>query len=121
MKKLLKLLNHELTEAQLKELKDKWGVTEIVQLDPEKAKLFGAVTLENYNDVIDTLDREIKSVKPDLMFIQGQAGVVHNLINRNPEITPLFAMTQRKSVDKKNEDGTVTKVSVFEHQAFMKY
>ena len=104
--KLLKLLNHELTEAQLKELKENWGVTEIVTLDPEKAKLFGAVTLENYNDVIDTLDK---------------AGVVHNLINRNPEITPLFAMTQRKAVDKKNEDGSVTKVSVFEHQAFMKY
>lgn len=55
------------------------------------------------------------------MFIQGQAGVVHNLINRNPNIVPLFAMTQRKSVDKKNEDGSATKVSVFEHQAFMKY
>lgn len=121
MKKLLKLLNHELTEAQVKELKDKWGVTEIVTLDPEKAKLFGAVTLENYSDVIDTIDTEIKKISPDFMFIQGQAGVVHNLINRNPNIVPLFAMTQRKSVDKKNEDGSVTKVSVFEHQAFMKY
>ncbi|WP_172619117.1 hypothetical protein [Leptotrichia trevisanii] len=55
------------------------------------------------------------------MFIQGQAGVVHNVINANSNVTPLFAMTERKSVEKRNEDGTVTKTNVFEHQCFMKY
>ena len=35
-------------------------------------------------------------MKPDTesMFIQGQAGVVHNVINSNPKVTPLFAMTK---------------------------
>ena len=119
--KLLKLLNHNLTESQEKELKEIWGVTEIVTLSPENIKKFGQVTKDSYRDVIDSINAEIEQIKPDLMFIQGQAGVVHNVINANFNVTPLFAMTERKSVEKRNEDGTVTKTNVFEHQCFMKY
>ena len=123
--KLLKLLNHALTESQEKELKEVWGVTEIVTLSPENIKAFGQITKDSYHDVINSINAEINAEieqsKPDLMFIQGQAGVVHNVINANPNITPLFAMTERKSIETQNPDGTVTKTAVFEHQCFMKY
>lgn len=119
--KLLKLLNHNLTESQEKELKEVWGVTEIVTLSPENLKKFGQVTKESYNDVINSINNEIKEINPDLMFIQGQAGVVHNVINANKNIIPLFAMTERRSKEIENPDGTVTKTNVFEHQCFMKY
>lgn len=39
--KLLKLLNHELTEAQINELKNNWNVTNIVTLSDENIKRFG--------------------------------------------------------------------------------
>lgn len=55
------------------------------------------------------------------MFIQGQAGVVHNIVNDNPDVVSLFAFTQRISADTTNVDGTVTKTNVFKHQKFMKY
>ena len=119
--KLLKLLNHSLTKSQEKELKEVWGVTEIVTLSPENIKKFGQVTKKSYRDVIDSINAEIRQIKPDLMFIQGQAGVVHNVINANSNVTPLFAMTERKSVETQNTDGTITKTNVFEHQCFMKY
>ena len=57
----------------------------------------------------------------DIMFIQGQAGVVHNIVNDNPDVVSLFAFTQRISADTTNVDGTVTKTNVFKHQKFMKY
>lgn len=39
--KLLKLLNHELAETQINELKNNWNVTEIVTLSNENIKRFG--------------------------------------------------------------------------------
>lgn len=119
--KLLKILNHNLTEKQLEELKEKWNVTEIVELSEENARKFGQVTKDSYRQVIEDIDKEIKQINPKFMFIQGQMGVIHNLIVLNPGVTPLFAMTERKSMEKMNPDGKVTKVNVFEHQCFMEY
>ena len=119
--KLLKLLNHDLTKEQLNELKNDFNVDEIVTISPDNAKKFAQVTLDSYNDVIDSVNAEIKQLKPDYMFIQGQPGVVHNIVNDNPDVVSLFAFTQRISVDTPNADGTVTKTNVFKHQKFMKY
>lgn len=119
--KLLKLLNHDLTQDQLNELKNDFNVDEILTISPDNAKKFAQVTLDNYNDVIASINAEIKQVKPDIMFIQGQAGVVHNVVNNNPDVVCLFAFTQRISADTTNADGTVTKTNVFKHQKFMKY
>lgn len=119
--KLLKLLNHDLTEVQVNELKNNWNVTEIVTLSDENIKRFGQVTKENYKETIELINKEIKEIKPDIMFIQGQAGVVHNVINANPKVTPLFAMTERISKETVNPAGTVTKTNIFQHQCFMEY
>ena len=119
--KMLKIMNHNLSNAQAKELKDVWNVTEIVTLSDEGIKCFEQVTAENYNDVINEINREIAEINPDIMLIQGQAGVVHNVINSNPKVISIFAFTRRVSKEVQNPDGTVTKTSIFEHQKFMKY
>ena len=119
--KLLKLLNHDLTQDQLNELKNDFNVDEIVTISPDNAKKFAQVTLDNYNDVIASVNAEIARVKPDYMFIQGQAGVVHNIVNDNPNVISLFAFTVRVSVETVNTDGTVTKTNIFKHQKFMEY
>ena len=118
--KLLKLLNHDLTQRQINELKNDF-VDEIITISSDNAKKFAQVTLDNYNDVIASVNAEIRRVKPDYIFIQGQAGVVHNIVIDNPDVVSLFAFTQRVSVDITNADGTVTKTNVFKHQKFMKY
>lgn len=119
--KMLKIMNHNLSDAQAKELKDVWNVDEIVTLSDKGTKSFEQVTAENYNDVINEINREIAEINPDIMLIQGQAGVVHNVINSNPKVTAIFAFTRRISKEVQNPDGTVTKTSIFEHQKFMKY
>lgn len=119
--KMLKIMNHNLSDAQAKELKDVWNVDEIVTLSDKGIKSFEQVTAENYNDVIDEINREIAEINPDMMLIQGQAGVVHNVINSNPKVIAIFAFTRRVSKEAQNPDGTVTKTSIFEHQKFMKY
>lgn len=119
--KMLKIMNHNLSDAQMKELKDVWNVTEIVTLSDKGIKNFEQVTAENYNNVIDEINCEIAEINPDIMLIQGQAGVVHNVINSNPKVIAIFAFTGRVSKEVQNTDGTVTKTSIFEHQKFMKY
>ena len=119
--KMLKIMNHNLSDAQAKELKDVWNVDEIVTLSDKGIKSFEQVTAENYNNVIDKINREIAEINPDMMLIQGQAGVVHNVINSNPKVIAIFAFTRRVSKEAQNPDGTVTKTSIFEHQKFMKY
>ena len=119
--KMLKIMNHNLSDAQMKELKDVWNVDEIVTLSDKGIKSFEQVTAENYNNVINEINREIAEINPDMMLIQGQAGVVHNVINSNPKVTAIFAFTKRVSKEVQNLDGTVTKTSIFEHQKFMKY
>ena len=119
--KMLKIMNHNLSDAQAKELKDVWNVDEIVTLSDKGIKSFEQVTAENYNNVIDEINREIAEINPDMMLIQGQAGVVHNVINSNPKVIAIFAFTRRVSKEVQNLDGTVTKTSIFEHQKFMKY
>ena len=119
--KMLKIINHDLSDVQMKELKDVWNVTGIVTLSDKGIKSFEQVTAENYNNVINEINREIAEINPDIMLIQGQAGVIHNVINSNPEVAAIFAFTKRVSKEVQNPDGTVTKTSIFEHQKFMKY
>lgn len=119
--KMLKIMNHNLSDAQAKELKDVWNVDEIVTLSDKGIKSFEQVTAENYSNVIDEINREIAEINPDIMLIQGQAGVVHNVINSNSKVIAIFAFTRRVSKEVQNPDGTVTKTSIFEHQKFMKY
>ena len=113
--------NHNLSDAQEKELKNVWNVDEIITLSNKGIKCFEQVTAENYNNVINEINHEIAEINPDIMLIQGQAGVVHNVINSNPKVIAIFAFTGRVSKEVQNPNGTVTKTSIFEHQKFMKY
>lgn len=69
--KMLKIMNHNLSDAQMNELKDVWNVTEIVTLSDKGIKSFEQVTAENYNNVINEINREIVEINPDIMLIQG--------------------------------------------------
>ena len=66
--------NHNLSDAQAKELKEVWNVDEIITLSDKGIKSFEQVTAKNYNNVIDNINREIAEINPDIMLIQGQAG-----------------------------------------------
>lgn len=42
------------------------------------------------------------------MLIQGQAGVVHNVINSNPKVIAIFTFKRKVSKELQNPDGTLT-------------
>ena len=121
MTKLLICLNHKLSEKQLVELEDKWGVTEIVTLPEDLQGAFSQVTVESFHSVIKALNDHIENIKPDILYIQGQMGVVHRVLNSNPQCKGIFAFTARKAVEKEGENGEMIKTSIFEHQCFMEY
>ena len=106
--KLLVLLNHPLNDIQIKELKEQWGVTDIVYLSPENAKRFDNITKDNYETNIEEINKEVRAVAPNLMLIQGHSALVYNIIINNTFVTPIFALSERKS-------------SEFQHICFMQY
>lgn len=119
--KLLICLNHPLSEKQRMELEDQWDVTEIVRLPEDLQEGFSQVTVESYHSVIKALNGHIQDTKPDILYIQGQMGVVHRVLNSNPTVKGIFAFTARKAVEKEGENGEMIKTSIFEHQCFMEY
>lgn len=101
--KLLVLLNPPLNDIQIKELKEKWGVTDIVYLSPENAKRFANITKENYETNIEEINKEVRAVAPNLMLIQGHSALVYNIIINNIFVTPIFALSERNS----NPNGSI--------------
>ena len=117
--KLLVLLNHPLNDIQIKELKEQWGVNDIVYLSPENAKRLANITKDNYETNIEEINKEVRAVlrtlkceafavAPNLMLIQGHSALVYNIIINNTFVTPIFALSERKS-------------SEFQHICFMQY
>ena len=119
--KILMCLNHTLSEKQRMELENFWGVTEIVTLPEDLQRDFSQVTVESFHSVIKALNEYIKDINPDVLYIQGQMGVVHRVLNSNPQCKGIFAFTARKAVEKEGENGEMIKTSIFEHQCFMEY
>ncbi len=125
MKKILKAMNHELTIKQLDELQELFGETKIFDLNTTNPNLFNnisRITLEsNLNDLTNEFIKTIADSdivilpigSPAFMFMLAKKLSVCN------DKRFLFAHTDRKVVEKTNEDGTVTKTSVFEHQKFI--
>ncbi|MDR2099880.1 MAG: hypothetical protein LBP40_03505 [Campylobacteraceae bacterium] len=123
MKKLFTLINHDLLENQIKEVKEVLKVDEIVDLsdkiwaniDPCKEKI--APDLAEYKK---RLDSEAKS--GDYLLVQGDFGAVYHMVNFAfaRGIIPIYATTIRNAIEKVL-DGKVITVREFVHARFREY
>jgi len=128
MKTLHLLFSHHLTELQKKDAYDNLGISEIKYL-PEHLQAV-------WSNVPPTPDLQVKEhLKPileylantaqnqDVVLVQGDFGATYETVTfcKNIGLTPVYATTERKSVEKQNPDGTITTQRIFQHIHFRKY
>lgn len=117
--KVLNVSNHVLSDVQIEDLRKNWEVTEVIELPSDLKNLWSNLTPENYKEVSDKIiDIAVKEDHP-FLHIAGFPPAV-NYIAQNYELS-IYAFSERSSKDIPQEDGTVRKVSIFNHKGFYRY
>ena len=126
MRKMIVIFNHEvLSEEQIKYSKSKLDVSDIKYLDEDSKQIWRQI-----DPFLDKLDLSLIedcilkiSGKRDFVLIQGEFGATYKLVSFCFEHgrIPVYATTERKAVEKKNEDGSVEKRSLFQFVRFREY
>jgi len=125
MKKMFLLFSHKLTDVQIKDAKENWGVGEFVYLPETLQKIWSNIPPEA--DDIKVLIENIKyflkenANSGDIVLIQGDFGAVVEMVEFvRYWLLPVYATTKRVSKEIK-KDGKIVKVSEFKHVRFRKY
>jgi len=127
MKKLFLLFNHEVTDEQIKDAKESLGVDEFVALPDKMQNIwsntspFGDLPVSELNEIISWLNSNAQ--KGDYVLVQGDFGATFYVVDfcLKNGLTPIYATTERISVDKKDIGGKIIKRSIFKHVTFRKY
>lgn len=125
-KRMLLIFSHELTPAQEKEAREKWGVSEFIPLPAELASKWSNVPpmlkdLSDYlSDIFEWIDANTDC--GDLALVQGDYGatlmvVEYCLANG---LKPIYATTERVVKEGKEGDRVVTSRE-FQHVMFREY
>jgi len=127
MKKLFLLFSHSLTEEQQADATQNWNVTAFVALPTDLQARFSNIPAD-----LPALDEYLAPLRDwllqqaqiqDLILIQGDFGAAYQLVNYAKEIalTPIYATTERQSIDTPQADGSIKTERVFRHKMFRKY
>jgi hypothetical protein len=128
MTNLFLLFSHSLTPDQVEDAKQSLGVSNFVSLPADLQALFSCVppAIESLRDYVVPIQRWlVERVQPtDFVLIQGDFGVtfllVHYCLTSRLGI-PVYATTQRQSIDIPQPDGSVVTQRVFRHCCFRRY
>jgi len=127
MKKMFLLFSHTLTPEQQEDAKVSLGITKFVPFSREIIKLWSNVPpgLESLNNYLEPIFACLKdnASSGDYVLVQGDFGATYHMVNfaKSLELIPVYATTERKSVEEIQQDGTVKKTSLFEHKRFRRY
>jgi len=130
MKTLFLLFSHSLTSEQKQDAQDSLGVSEFVSLPVELQQMFSNVPpeLEELDEYLDPIINWINDNaydESDYILIQGDYGATVTLnkymTGRGTFATPIYATTERKSVDTVQDDGSIVTQRIFKHKRFRKY
>ena len=124
--KMFLLFSHKLTDEQIKDAKSNLGVDEFVYLPDDLQNKFSNVPpeiddIKEYTkDFIEFLENSAK--KGDFVLIQGDFGVVYNVVDfcKKNDLIAIYSTTKRV-VKEKKENGKIVKISEFRHIKFRKY
>lgn len=119
------LLNHELTQNQVKELKEEFNVSQIIYPSKELSQLWSQIPPSNRTD--KTIINKIISFlefakKDDVLIVQGDFASTFMIVDfaLKNELIPICATTKR--IAKESRQGEVVKREyIFEHVCFRKY
>jgi len=124
--KMFLLFSHKLTDEQIKDAKSNLGIDEFVYLPEELQDKFSNVPpeiddIKEYSkDFVEFLKKNAK--KKDFVLIQGDFGVVYNVVDfcKINDLNAIYSTTKRV-VKEKKENGKIIKISEFRHIKFRKY
>lgn len=109
---IINLTQHAATEAQVQE-----GVFNVDQSLGELLTFTSAPSEQEMRERAEKLADIAAEAKAEAAMIGGAGYFMRPLEEalRARGIRPLYSFSERRSVEKHNPDGTVTKVNVFEH------
>ncbi|WP_027003425.1 CRISPR-associated protein Csx20 [Hugenholtzia roseola] len=121
------LFSHALTVEQVSDARNSLGVGQIETLPADLQVLFSNVPpdLESLQAYAEPLLAHIRNHTQvgDYLLIQGDFGMTTLLVSyclKNGRI-PLYATTERQSIDEVQPDGSIKTQRIFRHKRFRKY
>lgn len=122
------ILSHDLTDAQKQELTG-MGVTEFVELSPERKKLWANIPPDvNRMGLIEHLAPITTSIygsitPRDIAVVQGESGASYHVVGslQIQGVGCYHATTKRVIEETIDMDGNFKKISTFQHVRFRKY
>lgn len=125
MSKVFCLLNHELTQNQLIELREKFMAETIVYPTEELSRKWSQIPavpeldMELINDVIKWLS---SAQNNDVLIVQGEFGSTFMVVDYALKngLIPVHAVTKRVATEQRNGE-VVSRQYIFEHVCFRKY
>lgn len=125
MSKAFCLLNHQLTQNQITELKEEFGAEEIIYPSEELSKMWSQIPATKQLDIniIDTILKwHSLAQENDILIIQGEYGSTFMIVDYalKHNLVPLYAVTKRVAAEQRN-DEIVSRQYIFEHVCFRKY
>lgn len=120
------LLNHNLTQKQLEELKAKFSSQEIIYPPEEIKNCWSQILPEKDNTgIIKSVVSWLKAFGAkdgDLFIIQGEFGSTFTLVDYalKNQLIPLYATTKRLANETRNGEQ-ILREYIFEHVKFKKY
>ncbi len=129
MPKLFLLFSHYVTEEQFQDAQKTLQITDFVSLPKELQEIFSNVpadleTIDDYLQPILSWINEHCTDKNDYILVQGDFGATYFLVDyckKNNYAIPIYATTERKSVEEVQTDGSIKTQRIFKHKRFRFY
>lgn len=120
------LFSHKLTNDQIVSAKEDLNCENLVYLPEELQNLWSNIppTEEGYEYLVKFKNFILNNYKKgDYVLIQGDWGYTYHMINFCKEIgvIPVYSTTERNSKDIINNDGSISKISLFKHVIYKRY
>ncbi len=120
------LFSHKLTNDQIVSAKEDLNCENLVYLPEELQNLWSNIppTEEGYEHLVKFKNFILNNYKKgDYTLIQGDWGYTYHMVNFCKEIgvIPVYSTTERNSKDIINNDGSISKISLFKHVIYKRY
>lgn len=123
-KKMILLFSHTLSDEQIADGKQEFGVEEFVSLPNELQKLWSNIDADLEKLDLEPFKRFLKSEarNGDIVLIQGDFGASFAMVQFALELglLPVYATTKREVVEVV-ESGQTVKKSIFKYRRFRRY
>lgn len=127
MYKMLLLFSHELTVDQREDADASLAINEFVSLSPDLQELWRNILPMKslLSDYLEPFRRWIEENADlgDYVLIQGDFGAAYSMVNFafSAGVIPVYATTERESVEVQMPDGSVKLERIFKHRMFRIY